>query len=317
MIEHGGPDRLGVPAWDFSTNANSCGPAPDALRAVQQADATRYPDPTYAALRERLGQWHGVPPERIVVAASASECIARLSAAVARTWPQASVFVPQPGYADYANAATACGLRPVTAAGDAQLVWHTEPASPTGRTQRVPSTRDGAVLVLDLAYAPLRLQEPAPLLPASAWQLMSPNKALGLTGVRGAYAIAPVSAGPLLQAVQQRAPSWPLGAHGVAMLMSWATPATQSWLAASLDTLRTWKIDQLALCERLGWQVQPSVTPFFVACGPDGAALQRLRERGIKLRNTASMGLAGWVRMSVQPPAAQQALADAMQEGMS
>ena len=35
-LEHGGPDALGVPRWDFSTNANACGPCPPALQAVQQ-----------------------------------------------------------------------------------------------------------------------------------------------------------------------------------------------------------------------------------------------------------------------------------------
>lgn len=48
---HGGPDALGVPRWDFSTNSNACGPCPHALAAVLQANATHYPDPQYTALR--------------------------------------------------------------------------------------------------------------------------------------------------------------------------------------------------------------------------------------------------------------------------
>ena len=47
----------GVPLHDFSTNANACGPCPQAWRAVQAADATRYPDAGYQALRERLARW--------------------------------------------------------------------------------------------------------------------------------------------------------------------------------------------------------------------------------------------------------------------
>ena len=42
---HGGPDAAGIPVFDFSTNSNACGPCPEALHAVQVADATRYPDP--------------------------------------------------------------------------------------------------------------------------------------------------------------------------------------------------------------------------------------------------------------------------------
>ena len=51
---HGGPDAGGIPVLDFSTNSNACGPCPDALAVVQQADATRYPDPAYTALRAQL-----------------------------------------------------------------------------------------------------------------------------------------------------------------------------------------------------------------------------------------------------------------------
>ncbi len=83
LVIHGGPDAQGVPLYDFSTNANACGPCPEVLAAVQQADATRYPDPTYTALRDALGAFHAVAPERIVLAASASECIHRFTALAA------------------------------------------------------------------------------------------------------------------------------------------------------------------------------------------------------------------------------------------
>ena len=56
---HGGPDALGVPVHDFSTNANACGPCPDALDALRRADFARYPDPSYAALRRQLAGFHG------------------------------------------------------------------------------------------------------------------------------------------------------------------------------------------------------------------------------------------------------------------
>jgi histidinol-phosphate aminotransferase len=309
-VQHGGPDAGGVPRWDFSTNANACGPAPQVLLAIRQADAARDPDPAYTALREQLAGFHSVPVERIVIAASASEFILRMTMAVARHWPQASVHVPRPGYADYERAARAGGLR-CAPAGEALLVWHTEPGSPQGLSQRMPATREGAVLVIDCAYAPLRLDGEAPDMPAHAWQLISPNKALGLTGVRGAYAIAPVGAGELQQTLEQLAPSWPIGAHAVAMLSAWVSDETQAWLADCRPTLREWKRQQLACCAELGWQCNDSVTPFFVLPWADAASLARLREQGVKLRDTTSMGLPGHVRLSVQAPAAQQALREA------
>lgn len=311
---HGGPDAAGVPRWDFSTNANACGPAPGVLRAVQQADVTRYPDPNYAALRVQLAAFHTVSADRIVIAASASEFIFRMTAAVARLWPGASVHAPQPGYADYGRAAQACGLRQVNMAGDALLSWHTEPGSPDGVSRRPPATREGAVQVVDAAYAPLRLDGERSVPPSHAWQLMSPNKALGLTGVRGAYAIAPLESEALCATLDALAPSWPISAQGVAMLSSWGTGDTQAWLADCLPVLCEWKRQQLALCAELGWACLDSVTPFYLVRWPDTQLLPHLRTLGVKLRDTSTMGLPGHVRISVQPPQVQQALRDAWHE---
>ena len=65
---HGGVDAHGAPRFDFSTNSNACGPCPLALAAMQQVDATRYPDPGYAKLRASLAGFHGVDGARIVLA---------------------------------------------------------------------------------------------------------------------------------------------------------------------------------------------------------------------------------------------------------
>ena len=322
---HGGPDAAGTAPHDFSTNANACGPCPSALAAVQAADASRYPDPAYTALTERIAAFHGVPRERIVVAASASEFIARMTAAVAGRAPGA-VAVPAFSYGDYVQAARAHGLgvrRPCDNGPDAPLraVWACEPSSPLGQAEvglgaRVAALPPGVPLVLDRAYEPLRL-EGAPALGAAqldrVWQLWSPNKALGLTGVRGGYAIAPMDdADGLLAHMHRLAPSWPLGAHAVAMLDAWTADATRHWLADSLATLRAWKAQQQTLCRDLGWQVLPSDANFFCAQPMAHLALDamlaRLRAAGIKLRDCASFGLPGHVRLGVLPPASQQAL---------
>jgi histidinol-phosphate aminotransferase len=287
------------------------------LAALREADPSRYPDPASTALRAALAEFHDVRPERIVVAASASEFIGRLTAAVRLQSAHSSVFAPVPGYADYGRAADTWGLRRAPMAGDASLVWVTEPASPSGRSARCPAVRDGAVLVVDEAYAALRLEGEAPALPPFAWRLVSPNKALGLTGVRGAYAIAPEGADGLLRSLERLCPSWPLGVFGEVMLRAWAEPATQRWVEDSRSTLLAWKAAQLALGEELGWVQDASVTPFYVARWPGHEVpevLARLRERGIKLRDTTSLGLPGAVRVGVRPPEAQAALRDAWRE---
>ena len=348
---HGGPDRFGAALHDFSTNSNACAPCPAAQAAVRQADASQYPDASYSALRQQLADFHGVDPYRVVLAASASEFIFRitaLTAQMAQTEGQGgTVWLPPHSYGDYAQAARAHKLVVSANPDAAQLLWACEPSSPLGLAQaglekmastlvasRTSPPSVGAELarrdfsrrsfagtdplcVLDRAYEPLRLGGAPTLTTAqlqSVWQLWTPNKGLGLTGVRAAYAIAPLHAEATVVALDQLSPSWPVGAHGVALLQAWTRPDVQAWLAESLVTLRKWKARQIDVCESLGWLCLPSDANFFCAkpALPGGlnleSALTHLRKHGIKLRDTTSFGLPGHVRVSVQPPLAQDAL---------
>lgn len=324
---HGGPDALGVPRFDFSTNSNACGPCPVALAAVQQADARHYPDASYTALRAELAAFHGVDRGRVLLAGSASEFIFRITAWVAQQGGH-TVSLPPHSYGDYAQAAQAWGLGVAPAPDTAQLVWACEPSSPLGQAhttwpqwlRNASSPRDGLVaamrpepapLLLDCAYEPLRLQGTPSLNAAQrvlVWQLWTPNKALGLTGVRAAYVIAPQGEPALVAALERLSPSWPVGAHGVAMLQAWVQLEVQAWLAGTLPTLRDWKARQIALLEALGWHCLPSDSNFFSARPPRMDVLTPLRSAGIKLRDASSFGLPGHVRVGVLPPAAQDAL---------
>ena len=316
---HGGPDAWGVPLHDFSTNANACGPCPDALDAVRAADPSRYPDPAGTRVKAALAAFHGVAVERVLLLASASEGMLRFSAWAARS-PAAGVWLPTPHYGDLARAAQAWGLARVADPGAARLVWACEPSTPTGGPEdglaaRLGDLRPDQCLVWDGAYEPLRLRGQPSLqgaAPERAWRLFSPNKALGLTGVRAAYALAPAGGEGAVRELEDLAPSWPLGAHGEAMLLAWTTPAAQHWLRESLDRLRGWKARQVTLCEGLGWRVTPSETNYFCARLPAARDMARLtalrRQHGIKLRDCASFGLPGHVRVGVLPPAAQDAL---------
>lgn len=328
---HGGPDAAGVPTHDFSSNGNACGPWPVVLQALRAVDARHYPDPAYTRLQAQLADWHGVAPGRIVLAASASEFIQRISVAVAlqaggRT---GRVCWPAHAYGDYARAAQAAGLQAWPEAAQADLFWACEPSSPLGQAEvglaeRVARLGAQQTLVLDLAYEPLRLEAGGTLDAAAldrVWRLFTPNKALGLTGLRAAYAIAPQTSAPgLLSRVQQLAPSWPVGSHGVCLLQHWATPAAQAWLTACRASLRRWKQQQSAALRELGWTVWPSEANFFLArAAPDGPPgwqgdrlAQGLRAHGIKLRDGASFGLPGHWRLAVQTPPAQQALLAAL-----
>lgn len=311
---HGGPDAAGIPLFDFSTNSNACGPCPEALHAVQAADATRYPDPSYKALREALGAFHGVAPGRIVLAGSASEFIHRITALAMRRGARC-VAVPVHGYGDYAQAARAWGLAVQHAPqAGAALQWACVPSSPLGQDDAALTgwLQAGVPLntlcVLDCAYHPLRLEGPAPGPLDAVWQLWTPNKALGLTGVRAAYAIAPRGSEDDAAQLDAMAASWVVGAHGEAMLLAWTQGPVQQWLENNRALLRRWKARQLVLLQSQGWTCQPSGANFFCAQPPHALDLAALRAAGIKLRDATSFGLLGWYRLGVLAPQAQDAL---------
>lgn len=331
---HGGNDVWGQPEVEFSSNANACGPCPQALRHIQQADSGRYPEPGYVSLRQRLASFHGVDSNRILIAASGSEFIVRITALASMQIgitgsgscvSKPSVWIPPQAYADYAQAAAAYQLQRADSPEQASLVWCCDPSSPLGlHDTHLPDAIASAAnprsawVVLDRAYEPLRLHGSLPVGESALdvlWQLWTPNKALGLPGIRAAYAIAPVHAIALARQAEQLAASWLLGAHGLAMLEAWVTPSVQVWVQESLPVLREWKAQQVALCTALGFECMPSHANFFTARLPGDdqtdALIQRvarLRGLGVKLREASSFGLPGHARLSVQPPAAQNAL---------
>ena len=235
------------------------------------------------------------------------------------------VAVPPHSYGDYAQAAQVRGLEVLRGGGAAAgLQWACEPSSPLGLTDPAlhawrQGDVDAAWRVLDCAYVPLRLDPegiwmgaPSSRMPSACWQLWTPNKALGLTGVRAAYAIAPQGGEADAAALVALTPSWPVGAHGVAMLQAWVLPSVQHWLADCLPVLRDWKARQVALCVALGWEVlSGSQANYFCARPPVGALfelLRHLRAQGVKLRDCASFGLPGVLRLGVLAPESQDAL---------
>jgi histidinol-phosphate aminotransferase len=347
---HGGPDAGPAIVWDFSTNANTL-PLPEScLSLLLDADRTRYPDPGYGEVRARLAQACDTEPHRILPTSGSSEGIRRLTLAASLQGAR-EAWVPTPAYGDYAAAASALRLRvrhvdlnDDGAMGDVEaalsesclqgpvLLWLCEPCNPTGATLSAPwwsmlmamaRRQPNLILAVDRAYAPLRLSGQdafdARELADLAWQCWSPNKALGLTGVRAGWIQAPrVDPLQLVGELERLAPSWVLSAEGVSMLTHWHDAAVQNWLAHSRTTLARWCDAQQAGLMSMGWTVQATQVPFFLARPPLHDAddvpslLARLRHHGIKLRDATSFGLPGVVRLRVHEPAAQEALFHAL-----
>ncbi len=228
-----------------------------------------------------------------------------------------------------------------------QLIWLCEPCNPTG--EDVPAAvwaeliallpalqAAGHTLAVDRAYAPMRLDglDPVPAaLAQAAWQLWSPNKTMGCTGVRAGLMVAPAAVAASASAstspraaqtaapstwpdVAALAPSWVLGSEGVALLQAWVSETVQGSLRVQRVVWRGWLQAQQQALRARGWTVRDTVVPFFLAQPPQGVdvatMLTALRQRGIKLRDAASLGLPGWCRMRVMSPTAQAALMDAL-----
>ena len=331
-MSHGGAGPGGALQHDFSTNRNAAGPLPSVLQAVQQANRCAYPDAAYHRLRQHLADWHGVAADRVVVLASASAFIHSFTQA-AKAWRGVRrVVAPMPGYGDYAAAAQRAGLAVSaveTTPPDAHtLCWWTEPHSPSGAAggaglnqALAAALAADAVVVLDLAYQPLRLDGAS--LPAEAphaWQLWSPNKAAGLTGVRAAYAVAPHGQAAVVQALQAAGPSWPVGAEGVALLSAFTTPQAQAELAACRHTLLAWRQALVRLLQQAGWVISDdnnpaatSVTPFLLARPPRPWDAARAAAHGVQLRDATSLGLPGAWRINALGPASLAALGTLLQ----
>lgn len=313
--EHGGPDGGAAVAHDFSTNASPLGPPPALWAAVQAADRQAYPDPDYRALRRLLAG--SGDPDLVLPTAGGAEGIRRLTLAAALDGRR-EAWVPQPGFGDYALAAQALGLAVKPYASPAELrpgapalVWICEPCNPTGDSVAAWPDLAGQLVVVDRAYEPLRLHGEAPALPPGAWQLVCPNKAVGLTGVRAGYVVAP-AADEVWSRAASLAPSWVLSAEGVALLTHWPSGETLHWLGEARAQLRGWAASQREMLAGMGWTQRPSCTNFWLARPPRADMAMRLRRHGLRVRDAASFGLAGWVRVSAQPPEAQAALRRAL-----
>jgi histidinol-phosphate aminotransferase len=317
---HGGTDSLPEPRYDFSSNANALGPCPAVLAAVRAADVSRYPDPHYTHLREQLAAWHGTTPDRIVVGAGASELILRLVRHFDRT-----VLQLAPTFSEYARGAGIVRKRVVCASSpeaflraqrrQRSLAFLCCPNNPTGQVWEPALLARAAhqgPLVVDLAYASLcgsaRVAE-IEAAASRAWRLYSPNKAFGLTGVRGAYLIAPRP----VRRLGDEAPSWVIGRDAVAMLETCIQRPAREWLQESIPLLWRWRAQLADGLRRLRREARESPATFLlVDVGDAGRVSRRLREAGIRVRDASSFGLRRWIRLSAQPAPARKALLAAL-----
>jgi L-threonine-O-3-phosphate decarboxylase len=342
QVVHGGLDhaeleRLGLrpdEVIDFSVNTNPCGPSPAALAAAREANLGRYPDREALALRRALAAELGVELEQILVGNGSAELIWLLALAFLR--PGDRGFVLEPTFGEYRAACRLLGAEVVEwraegpefgvdAAAVAEwlkgvrprLGFVCNPNNPTGtwlsRSELellLGGMHDG-LLVVDEAYLDLAGRDSPALELLADGRLVvlrSMTKDFGLPGLRLGYAL---GAPPVIRALAGAQPPWSVNA--AAQAAGLAALGDRDHVDAGRRAAAETRAYLVSRLEALGYRCVPSASNFWLVEVGDAAALRgRLLERGILVRDCASFGLPGHIRLAARPLSECERLVEAL-----
>jgi histidinol-phosphate aminotransferase len=339
---HGGPRAGGErpPRVDFGVAVNAWGPAPVVLEAIRAAPVDRHPDPDAVAPRRAAARLWECAVDEVVFGAGATELVHAVCHAFLR--PGDSALVPTPTYGEYARAVALCGARvlqgiaaPPAFALDPdsiasavvrhrpRLAFLCAPNTPTGQ----PFTREelravadacaasDTLLVLDQSFDGF-LREPlgTPALPGhpAVLHLRSISADHALAGVRAGFAVGPPAVAAAVHRV--RAP-WVASTAAQAAGAAAMTGEAQDYVASTVPRLRFERELLEASLARLRFPVVRSATHFLLAAVGDGARLARSLEEGhhLRVRDCASFGLPGHVRIAARTPEQNNKLVRALE----
>lgn len=321
----------------LASNENPLGPSPRALAALASAriDVSQYPDNDCTDLVRALSQFHGVPPEWIVVGAGSESVIGNAVATLLSVGRRTAYA--QYSFQAYVNAAQRVGAEHIvvpspdftvdldglkrTVEHNPALIYIANPGNPTGTCLEPEAL--AAFLVSIPAHIAVLLDEayfeflPAHLQPDSmAWVKAHPNllvtrtfsKAYGLAGLRVGYGIAQPALADMLRRVRP-----PFTVTEPAQVAATAALLDQEFLARTLENNARCKQMLVEGLRRRGLRHLEAHTNFVLAEVDDGAAWTRGMERhGLIVRPVNSYALPNWVRLSIGRPAEMQRLLDAM-----
>jgi histidinol-phosphate/aromatic aminotransferase/cobyric acid decarboxylase-like protein len=341
--QHGGLNDAelavhGVPAeevLDFSSSTNPYGPTPAMRRALSEAAIGRYPDSSGRRAREALGASLGVPSERLVLGNGAADLLWSL----ARTLlgPGRRGLIVEPTFCEFGAAARAAGaelvewrsrveqafaidlpgVRARVRESGATVVYLCSPNTPTGVALPAAAIADFArsepelAVIADQSFLSLsERHHEAPLpLPENVTIVRSLTKDHGIPGVRVGYVVA---APELCRAIERSRPAWTTSAFAQAAVV--ASCKSQGFVGESRERL----LDDRRELERdlagLGIETFPSCATFVLARLPGVAELRQtlLARHRILIRDCASFGLPGFMRLGAKPRPARRRLIDAL-----
>lgn len=311
---------------DFSVNTNPLGAHASVLATIGQARWDRYPGDDEIPLRQRLADANGVQPTQVVLGNGSSELLWLLALAVLEPGQRAAVLAPT--FGEYARAAMVAGAdvievtRTEELPAETGLVFLCNPNNPTGSyldacaVERLLAAAPGRLLVLDEAYASFApVRWPMELLLRRYENVVivrSMTKDHALPGLRLGYLLAPSELAASLELVR---PPWSVNAGALRAGLCALEPAALAHVARARKLVAESRELLTSGFRRLGFEVQPSHANFVLVEVGDGAAFRRaLLGRGLVVRDCASFGLPGHVRVACLLPDQCQRLLNAVAE---
>lgn len=336
---------LGADTAMLASNESAFGPVPEVFEAVQRVvlGANRYPDPSYAPLREALSRRYAVPPARIAL--GNGSCDILLAAGEALLEPGAEVVYAWPAFSEYPHLAAASGARAIEVPLDAddrhdldaiaaeltvatRLVLICNPNNPTSTAlplETVATFLDQVpahvCVILDEAYCEfaLALGDPdASVELLRHWPnlvlLRTFSKVYGLAALRAGYALCGDAA--FRQAVDLVRQPFHLNAAAQAAAVE-ALKHQDAVERRVTETLAA-RLELEQGVRDLGLWVAESDANFIWIHLPEeldeAQVVRGLAERGLLVRAGASLGREGSLRVTVGTPAENRRLVPALGE---
>ncbi|MFB6109386.1 MAG: histidinol-phosphate transaminase [Halodesulfurarchaeum sp.] len=317
------PDEL----VKLASNENPHGPSPRAVEAIRDLapDVHHYPKSAHTDLTAALAETWGVTDDQIWLSPGGDGALDYLSRAMLD--PGDAVLVPDPGFAYYEMSARfhhgqvrryeiagadGFDLTPETvleAYDGERIVYLTSPHNPTGKRFTVEGIREIAdrtdeqtLLVVDEAYGEFATGQSARTLLEKREDvavLRTFSKAYGLAGLRIGYAIVPDGWADVYARVNT-----PFAASSVACHAGLAALEDERHVERTLETVE-WA--RAYMQRAIDAPVHRSHGNFvMVEVGDATAVSDRLRERGVIVRDLTSFGLPEYVRITAGVEAATE-----------
>ncbi|MFG1343657.1 histidinol-phosphate transaminase [Xanthobacter autotrophicus DSM 431] len=333
--------------FKLSSNETPLGPSEKAVAAFTAAGRRLedYPDGSATVLREAIARAYGLDPARIICGAGSDEILNLVTHAY--VGPGDEVIYSQHGFLVYKIATLAAGGTPVvakerdlTADVDAllalvtprtRLVFLANPNNPTGTYLPFDEVRrlhvglpSNVLLVLDAAYAEYVRRndyETGLELALTADNVLMTrtfSKIHGLAALRIGWAVGPAHVIDAMNRVRG-----PFNMNTPALLAGAAAIADAAHVEKAVAHNEKWLPWLTQAIEELGLKVTPSVANFLLIHFPDtpGHTAREadafLTKRGLVLRQVASYGLPGALRMTVGTEEANRLVVEALRDFMA